>query len=425
MALRSRTALALGVYGLMVGGFVVAGVVASQGGSLVLDSVESLALMPIPVVFGTVGLLLALRVPENRVGWVFLVGGTLFSLYIASYAYFFWGVVTGWPAVGLIGLLSYVLYMPAILSLTALPLLLFPTGHVPSDRWRWVLRALVLFVALNAVALVISPQLPSDTLGSRNPDEIAVGSVSIEAGQRVILVANQLGVENLPDWVDALNPVFLALLAVSFLGPAASMVYRLTRAQGEERLQIKWLGLSALIAGLGLGSFYVIQSLIPEAALLDSLLGVGLVGLLGIPVAAGVAITRYRLYEIDRLISRTISYTVIVGLLGLLFAGGVVWLPTALGLNDSPLLVAATTLLVAALFSPLRTRVQNKVDRRFNRSNYLSAQVAEQFNVELQTADDLDEILGIWLETVSESLAPEAAAIWLANPPNSDDPATA
>lgn len=416
MSAKQPRPFALSLFGLMVCAFAVAAMVVSQGGSLVLDSVESLVLVPIPVVFGSVGLLLALRVPENRVGWVFLIGGALFSLYIASYSYFFWGVVAGWPVVGLVGLVSYLLYMPAILSLTALPLLLFPTGRPPSIRWRWVMRALVLFVALNSVFLVVSPQLPSDDLGSRNPDEIAVGSVSVEAGETVILVDNPLGVDRLPDWEGVLAPAFLLLLAVSFLGPAASMVYRLTSAVGEERLQIKWLGLSALIAGLGLGSFYVIQAVIPDAAVLEPLLAVGLIGLLGIPVAAGVAITRYRLYEIDRLISRTISYAVIVGMLGLLFAAGVVWLPTALGLEDSPLVVAATTLLVAALFNPLRTRVQRAVDRRFNRSNYLSQQVAQQFATELQTADSLDEILDMWLETVSGSLAPEAAAIWLADP---------
>lgn len=406
--------LSYGLYGLMLVAFATAVAIFLAAGSGSSTSAETLTLIPIPFIFGTVGLLLRIRVAENRMGWVFLLGGTLFAIYVVTYTYYFWGVVGDWPAVWPAALVSYMFYMPAMLALISLPLLLFPTGLPPSRRWRWVPWVMALFVGLNSLFLILSPQLPSDELGPRNPDEIVVGSVTIEEGLPVVTVDNPLGIEALAESGNSpLMSPFIVLMAASFLGPAASMVDRLIKSRGEERLQIKWLGLSALIAALGLGGFYVTQVLAPDSSVLAPLLAVGLIGVLGIPMAAGVAIGRYRLYEIDRLISRTISYAVIVGLLGLVFATGVVWLPTVLGLEDSPLLVASATLLVAALFNPLRTRIHRAVDRRFNRSRVKSQQVALEFAERLRQADGADEILGLWLATVSESLEPEVAGVWL------------
>ena len=151
----SRRVWAFGLWGLMLTAFGCAALFDLQGGTGLLGSGGFLFLL-IGFVFGTVGLLLALRVAENRMGWVFLAAGALFGVYAAAHQYFYSGVVNDWPLVWVAGWLNYAVYMPAILALIALPLLLFPTGRVPSPRWRWVMWAVVLFGTMSVVFSTIT-----------------------------------------------------------------------------------------------------------------------------------------------------------------------------------------------------------------------------------------------------------------------------
>jgi len=409
-----RRFAAFGLWGLMLTGFGCAVLfdIRADGGRLVDDG-AGLMLPAIGVAFGTVGLLLALRVPENRMGWVFLAGGALIAIYAAAYQYFFWGVVQDWPLVWVAGWLNFAVYFPAILALIALPLLLFPNGRLPSRRWRWVMWAVIVFASLSIVFPTISPSF-TDELGARSAADVPVEYLGTEDGEIVVEVDNPFGVNALSDFDSpVLFATFLLLLSLSFLGSAAAMVFRFRRSEGTERLQIKWLAFSASIAAVGLGSFYVIQGNSPDAPVLDFLVLLGLLGVLGIPVTAGIAVSRYRLYDIDRLISRTVSYTLLVGTLGLIYVIGAVWLPTRLLGGQSTLYVAGSTLAVAALFNPLRRRVQRAVDRQFNRSSYRAALISEEFSAKLQESLTIAELTGAWVQTVDDALQPKASGIWI------------
>jgi hypothetical protein len=191
----------------------------------------------------------------------------------------------------------------------------------------------------------------------------------------------------------------LALLAV------ISLVRRFRRSSGVERLQYRWLMLG--------GSVYVLVSfmgqLIPEDTSYDLLwfLGVG-----AIPISIGVAVVRYRLYEIDRLISRTVSYLIVVGVLAAVFAG-IVTLTSSLLQTQSDLAVAASTLAVAALFNPLRRRVQGWVDHRFNRTKFDAEQVVAKFTGSLRDEVNPDRVVGGWVSVIEETMSPASAGVWV------------
>ena len=410
--LRSRRLAAFGLWGLMVAAWA-CGVITVVTGSGTVDG-AGLFLPLIGFVSGTVGLLLAVRVTGNRMGWVFLAGGALIAVYASAHQYFYWGVVNDWPLVWVAGWLNYAIYMPAILALIALPLLLFPTGRVPSPRWRLVMWAVVLFGTMSVVFSTIQPTF-DDELGSRLPTDISSSySVDVVDGSLSVIVDNPIGIDGLGDQGVPLILVVLplVLLGVSFVGPAAAMVYRFRRSEGTERQQIKWLAFSASVAAISLGSFYVIQQFFPGSPILEVLVTIGLLGVLGIPIAAGIAITRYRLYDIDRIVSRTVSYSIVVVVVGVGFFG-LVSLVTSILPSQNSLAVAASTLAVAAVFNPLRVRTQRLVDRRFNRSGYQAQVVSEEFTAKLREPLSSQEIMGLWSQTVEEAIQPQAAGIWL------------
>jgi len=412
--LRSRRLAAFGLWGLMLVAWACGvGIVVVGGSGLITGG--GLFLPLIGFVFGTVGLLLALRAAENRMGWVFLSGGTLIAVYEAAHVYFYWGVVHDWPLVWLAGWLNFAIYMPAILTLIALPLLLFPTGKVPSRGWRWVMWIVVVFGSMSVAFSTIQPEFV-DELDGRIPSDIST-SYPVETidGSLSVVVDNPIGFDSLSDTNPP--PIFflfsILLLAASFLGPTAAMVSRFRRSGGTVRHQIKWLAFSASIAAVGLGAFYIIQELSPDAPVLSVLVTIGLLGVLGIPIAAGIAITRYRLYDIDRLISRTISYTLVVVVLGLIYVAGALWLPTQLIGEQSSIYVAASTLAVAALFNPVRRRILNIVDRRFHRSHYDAQLVVEAFQTRLADRTDLEQLTHDSVEVVAQLMQPTTIGVWI------------
>ena len=376
------------------------------------DASIGLGLIVIGLVVAVVGMTIAVRVPDNRMGWIFLAGGTAVPVFALCQTYVVQGVVNDWDGVWVAAVLGRAIYMPMMLTLVALPLLLFPTGRLPSPRWRWLARAIQVFVALNFVGSALSPAI-DEPLGTLSPEDIPERYLGTFDGEPAIVVDNPLGIDALASVGPALQMVFLVLLAVSFLGPPVSMLFRYRRSAGIERLQLKWLAFSASIAAVGLGAFYVVQEVDASSAFLDPLLTIGLLGVLGIPVTAGLAISRYRLYDIDRLISRTISYSLLVGALALVYAIGAVWLPTRIVGGQSPLFVAGSTLAIAALFNPVRRRLTGWADRRFNRTNYVADKVLEDLQRRLKDTVDLDQLTDDVVDIVSTTLQPSAIGAWV------------
>ena len=344
------------------------------------------------VVAATVGAVLASRLPRHPVGWLLLAVG----LSVAGS-----GVADGYARYGLVarpGALPaarwVAIYSPATtivgLALVGFVLLLTPTGSLPSSRWRrwaWVAAAApVVFVA----ALTVGPGLVIP------PYESAVEPVTIPALAGAVLVAIVTG--------------FFLTVAGLVVG-AASLVVRFRRARGTERQQLRWLALAAALTGAGAA---VVGAGTALGATAVPLFAVGICLAL-LPLATGAAILRYRLYDLDRIISRTLAYGFLTLLLGLGYAGVVLGLGWLLP-DSSSLAVAAATLAVAALFQPLRRRVQGLVDRRFNRRRHDAGQLIEAFGARLRDQVDLDTLTGEVLAVVDQTMAPTRASLWLRPP---------
>jgi hypothetical protein len=225
-------------------------------------------------------------------------------------------------------------------------------------------------------------------------------------------VDNPIGISGVPNpeygWLA--GPLFG--LYPFFMGAALwSLFTRYRKAGTVERLQLKWFLLACLSFVAALSTEFIFEGLgYPEAPfLVDLWIDVSLIS---IPVAATLAILRYRLYDIDRIISRTVSYAIVIGLLALVYALGVTGLTTLLD-TDSPLVVAASTLAAAALFNPLRRWVQRRVDHRFNRSRYDAERVMASFTGSLRDQVDPDQVLEGWVSVVNETMKPAAAGVWV------------
>ena len=341
----------------------------------------------------TVGAVVASRRPRQPVGWLLL--GFALSL-TAS------GVITSYVTYGLLarpGALpaahALARYYPATgaaaLALLSLVLLLTPTGSLPSARWRWW----AVITAATPVALVlVMPVAP----GRFDPQLLLASSpFSDRALGGVLLVATR---------------VALVLTALAVAVAAGSLVLRFRRAQGVERQQLRWVALAATLMLLA-GPVVLASVALGIPVLAEWAPAVWLVVL---PVAVGAAILRYHLYDLDRIISRTLAY----GLLTLLLGGGYAVVVLGLGQllgRESPLVVAAATLAVAALFQPARRRVQAVVDRRFNRRRHDTARIVEGFGARLRDQVDLDTLTGDLLAVVDQTMQPTKASLWLRLPP--------
>jgi hypothetical protein len=337
----------------------------------------------------TVGAVLAGRRPRHPVGWLLLA----VALSLAAN-----GVVGGYAPYGLQvqpGVLPaaawVALYYPATaltpLALLSLVLLLTPTGSLPSPRWRWWAW---LTVGAPAVLLLVMPLAP------RPPEERYQG------------VDNPLDLRPFDGALLAANRALLAVTALGVLVGAGSLVVRFRRARGTERQQLRWLVLAAALTGVGM-----LASVVLIAAGNQVLVGwVSGVCVALLPLAIGAAVLRYRLFDLDRIISRTLAY----GLLTLLLGGGYALVVLGLGQllgRDSPLVVAGATLAVAAVFQPARRRIQRQVDRRFNRRRHDAAQTIAAFSTRLRDHVDLATLTGELMTVVDQTMQPTRASLWL------------
>jgi hypothetical protein len=347
-------------------------------------------------VFGVVGFVVAWRRPRNPLGWLMLgaagflvLSGDAGAYAVADYRLHQGGLPLGWVAV-----LVQPGWAPAI-ALFGLAVLLFPDGRVPSPRWRWGLWVYVAVAGAWVAGVVF---ISAGAIIGHNVHVAATGDL--------LLLDRPTGSAA---WWGAVQDVFFPLLGVFWLATLVGQALSYRRSSGERRQQLKWLvgGSAVAIVGGALGVPLSDNPRIPQIVG-----GVGIVAVLALPVSMGVAILKYRLYDIDRLISRTLAYAIVTGLLVGLYAA-VVALAGAASFS-SPAEVAAATLAAAALFSPLRRRVQRVVDRRFNRARYDADRMVAEFAARLKDAVDLDAVRLDLAGVVQQTLEPVHVSVWIA-----------
>jgi hypothetical protein len=344
----------------------------------------------------TVGAVLASRRPRHPVGWLLLALGLSLVATAAVAQYLTWGLLVRPGALPFARpvALSYSAIGFTTLVLIGFLLLLTPTGSLPSPRWRWLARVL----AATPVLLVLVGTLAGGPLDPRY--QAQGGPFDFRGHGRAMLVANQAA---------------LAVITLAVMAAAASLVGRFRSARGTERLQLRWVALGAVLVALA--GVAVLAGLVIGIPGAETLLSVA-VGwcLVVLPVTTGAAVLRYRLYDLDRIISRTLAY----GLLTLVLGGGYAAIALVLGQllgRDSSLAVAGATLAVAALFQPARRRVQQAVDRRFNRRRHDAARIIEGFGGRLRDQVDLDTLTAEVLAVATQTMQPTRASLWLRPPP--------
>jgi hypothetical protein len=334
----------------------------------------------------TVGAVVASRRPRHPVGWLLLAFGLSLSAAGVTLATTNYGVAHAAPAAGLVAR-----YVPATvvvaMACNGLTLLVTPTGRLPSPRWRWWAGIIAATPVLLLGVVTLSPR-PGDRL-----IEAVDSPLDLRALDGGLLVAYQAA---------------SAVIILAFVGAAWSLVGRFRRARGVERQQLRWVALATVLiamlavvnlATLALGAY----ALAP------------LVGGLNPPIMSagiGAAILRYRLYDLDRIISRTLAW----GLLTLLLGGGYALVVLGLGQllgQDSSLVVAGATLAVAAVFQPARRRIQQAVDRRFNRRRHDATRIIDRFGSRLRDQVDLDTLTAELLGVVDRTMQPTQASLWL------------
>jgi hypothetical protein len=341
--------------------------------------------------FAVVGFVLAWRKPGNPLGWVILGVAGCFALSedasyytVADYRLGHGGLPLGWLA-----LLAQPGWAPGI-TLLGLVVLLFPDGRPPSSRWRWAVWAYA------AVAMLWIAGAITLTVGA-----IIDHKTQVDSGGNLLLLA---GSDRSAAWWNMLQDAFFPLLVACWLASLAGQALSYRRSSGERRQQLKWLMAGSAVAGAGIG--------IPLLLLGGAGGPFVLAGFFALPVSIGVAVLRYRLFDIDRIISRTLAYAIVTGLLVGVYAG-LVLLATRVVSITAPVAVAASTLAAAALFNPLRRRVQRAVDRRFNRARYDAGQTVAAFAARLQDNVDLNSVRDDLARVVQQSLEPAHVSVWL------------
>jgi len=351
---------------------------------------------PLTLLFAPIGLLVAAKRPENPIGWTILLAGVFAEIdsVATQYALAIYRYHHGLP----LGSLAVVLqpsWAPAIV-LFGIAIQLFPTGHLPAGRWRWVLWAFVgigvLWVS-GALAIVVRAVVEHDVRLTPGGDLAEIDSPSTELG-RV--------------W-SVVQDAFFTSFGVMLLAWLTREWPTLRSARGERRQQLKLLIGGAVVASIG---GLVTVALSGRHGILGVVAGAGTLAIAALPVSVGIGVLKYRLYDIDRLISRTISYAVVTGSLVAVFLG-LVLLTTRVLPFSSPVGVAAATLAAAALFNPLRRRVQQTVDRRFNRARYDADTIAEAFALRLRNAIDPESVQADLVATASAAVAPTHVALWV------------
>jgi hypothetical protein len=359
-----------------------------------------LPFLPFPIV----GALIASRRPTNPIGWICLATGITWMLGMVSGSYVLYGLRMARPGSipypAAVGSLSEFLPPTAILLGTFL-ILLFPDGRLPSSRWRpaaWFCGAVI---ALNIVVGILVPGPLAEVRNVRNPFGLE--------GQR---------------WLADANEALGLLFPLCLLASVSSLLLRYLRAGKEVREQIKWLAFAASVVALGVSGAIVHGTLLSSEAtgstnpLLGNLLEDTItLSFGGVPVAIGFAVLKYRLYDIDIIINRTLVYGSLTVMLAIVYLGGVTATQALFqafaGQDELPqLAIVISTLVIAALFNPLRRRIQSFIDRRFYRRKYDARKTLEGFSARLRDETDLDGLNAQLVTVVRETMQPEHVSLW-------------
>jgi hypothetical protein len=380
--------------------FVVFGLATFRPGANVLTLASGVVGSTAIVALATSGAVLMMRVPRNVIGRLLLAGGVLLAIAFGGFGLGDALVSRSVPGAVWVLWLTNLTWVPAIATIAGFLPLLYPTGRLPSPRWRALAGVLVATVAAAVVSSAFSPfppDLSREPVGAGNPLEVG-GTFAVF--RNVLNSASQVvGIPCLP-----------------LVG--ASVVIRFRRATGIERAQLKWLASVGALVGVALaialptgaatsGPLFVVSNV----AYLVALSGFAL-----LPVAIGVAILRYRLYEIDRIISRTVAYSIVLVVLASTFVLAVLVLEALLApvTSSNSLAVAASTLVVAALFQPLVGRVREVVDQRFNRARYDAAREIEGFAARVRDEVEVERLTVALATTLERTMQPASTSIWLA-----------
>jgi hypothetical protein len=346
--------------------------------------------------FPIVGALIASKRPKNPIGWICLTTGFFWMLIALGSS----TQIPVWDSVAIDALLQWI-WVPPVGLLGIYMILLFPDGRPPSRRWRPLAWFSGVVMALVSVVLVISPEHVPGHPGVRNP----------------------FGLDGHPAVEHAL-PVLILLLPLCILASAVSLVWRYRHAGGEAREQIKWVAFAALFVGVAYAILLAsgIVFAIEASVWLGFLERTVQLSFAGVPIAIGFAVLKYRLYDIDIIINRALVYAPLTAMLALIYLGGVVGMQAvfrALTGQESTLAVVASTLAIAALFNPLRRRVQSFVDSRFYRNKYDARRTLEAFSLRLRDETDLEALNDDLVGAVAETMQPAHVSLWL-----QPDPAT-
>ena len=368
----------------------------------------SISFMLTTFMFPVVGVLIATRRPGNAIAWILLAIGVVwgFDMAAGNYATFALEAHHGSQVVGrYAAAFDNFQWVPAIGLMGTFLLLLFPDGHLPGRRWRWVAWLAGFTIGVGSFVIFVAPGPMTD---SSFPTAV-----------------NPIGITALAGVLDAARLV-LILLPVAMVASAASLIVRFRRSQGAERQQLKWL---VTAAGAVAGFYAIIEPLsvavenshnqVPQWTRL--LQDVALFSFCLIPISIGFAVLRYRLYDIDVIIRRTLIYTSVVAMLAALYLVTVTVLSAALQTitgQSGALAVTASTLVAVVAFRPLHRRIQRAVDRRFARIAYDAARTLEAFSGRLREQIDLDALNGEVLTIVTDTVHPTHASLWLRPPPS-------
>jgi hypothetical protein len=351
--------------------------------------------------FGVVGFAVAWRRPRNPLGWIFvsLVIAAALSDAGSLYAIADYRLRHGTLPLGWVAMLAQPGWAPVIV-LAGVAILLFPDGTPASPLLR---RVLWLYLAPALLWMVTAYVL---TMGA-----IVGHDIRVDSGGNLLALTNG---SSSPGWWNVLQYAVFITIAVSFLLSLAGQVVSYRRSSGERRQQLKWLlgGLAACLAGVVIA----IAIAVGHAAGFWGVAGhvTLLAAVFAVPVSMGVAILKYRLYDIDRIISRTLGYAIVTGLLIGIYAG-LVLLATEVFRFHSTVAVAASTLAAVALFNPLRRRVQKMVARRFNRARYDADRIVAAFAAQLQDAVDLEVVRADLVSSVQQALEPAHVSVWISD----------